>query len=565
MQQRSSGVAASSVAARPFEIRATVEWVAVAASLFWTVAANRPFFASALQDRATGDASALGFAAVLAVLLLAGHLVLLLAVLNRWTLKPLLALITVVTAFATYAVDRFGVYLDPSMLRNVLHTDLPEARELADWALLPHLLLYAGLPLLLLQRLRIVTRPPLRSFVVRAAAIGVAVWAFATAAVVAYQPMASLMRNHREVRYLITPANWLWSFAAVLAQEARGKAGPRRPIGQDAVPGPSWAAQARPRLLVVVVGETARSANWGLSGYARQTTPELARLDVVNFGDVRSCGTSTEVALPCMFAPVGRRDYDEQRIRGAESLLHLLARARVDVRWRDNQSGCKGVCDGLPYETASSSNPAGLCGDGHCLDEALLLDLDRRLDDAAGNQVLVLHMLGNHGPAYHRRYPRAFARFLPACERDDLRACSQQEIVNAYDNAILYTDHVLAALVRRLQSHAGRLDSAMVFVSDHGESLGEHNLYLHGVPYPIAPAEQTQVPMVLWASAGFAHAVALDLGCLRRRAAQPASHDNLFHTVIGLLDVRTAVYERPLDLTAGCRSTAGDRLLARAS
>ncbi len=553
---------ASHAPAHRLRIPATIEQLAVAAALFWTVAANGPFFAFALQGRAATDPSALGLAAALAVMLLAGHVFLLLIVLNRWTVKPLLAVITFATAFATFAVQRYGVYLDPSMLRNALHTDLPEARELADPALLPHLLLYAGLPLLLLYRVRIVTRPLRRTLIVRAAAIAVAGWAFATAAVLAFQPFASLMRNHKEVRYLITPVSWIWSLGVVAAHEAHGRAAARRPLGEDAAPGPSWTAQPRPRLLVIVVGETARSANWQLSGYGRQTTPELAKLGVVNFADVRSCGTSTEVSLPCMFAPVGRRDYDEARIRGAESLLHVLARATVDVRWRDNQSGCKGVCDGLPFDSVPAANPAGLCSGGHCFDEALLLDLEQRLQGASGNQVLVLHMLGNHGPAYFRRYPPAFARFKPACERDDLSACSQEAIVNAYDNAILYTDHVLASLIGRLQTHAERVDTAMLFVSDHGESLGEHNLYLHGIPYAIAPKEQTRVPMVLWTSPGFAREAALDLGCLQRRAAQPASHDNLFRTVVGLLDVRTAVYERPLDLTADCRTGAQTLLQA---
>jgi len=559
-----AGAVAAETPARRFEIPATVEQVAIAAALFWTVVANRPFFAAALQDRAALDLSALGFGLALAVMLLAGHVALLLTVLNRWTVKPLLALVTVATAFATYAMQQYGIYLDPSMLRNVLHTDLPEARELADWALLPHLLLYAGLPLLLLYRVRIVTRPLLRTLIVRAAVIAAAVWAFATAAVAIFQPAASLMRNHKEVRYLITPANWMWSLASVAVRDAKGTAGPRRTIGEDASAGPTWATQARPRVLVLVVGETARSANWGLNGYARQTTPELAGLDVVNFSDVRACGTSTEVSLPCMFAPVGRRSYDEDRIRHSESLLHVLAHASVAVHWRDNQSGCKGVCDGLPYESIAASSPAGLCSDGHCLDEALLPGLDRQLTGAAGTQLIVLHMLGNHGPSYFRRYPQAFARFQPACERDDLRACSQQEIVNAYDNAILYTDHVLASLIRHLQAHADRVDSAMLYVSDHGESLGEHNLYLHGIPYPIAPQEQTQVPMVLWTSAGFARTASLDAACLRQRAMQPASHDNLFHTVIGLMDVRTAIYERPLDLTADCRAATNVQLQASA-
>jgi len=310
---------------------------------------------------------------------------------------------------------------------------------------------------------------------------------------------------------------------------------------------------------VLVVGETARAANWGLSGYARQTTPELAQLPVINFAAVDACGTNTETSLPCMFAPVGRRDYDESRIRGSESLLHVASRAGVAVHWRDNQSGCKGVCDGLSQDEVVSLNPAGLCADGHCLDEGLLSGLDERLAAAAarpGTQLLVLHTLGNHGPSYFRRYPAAFKRFQPACENDDLRQCSRQEVVNAYDNALLYTDHVLASLIARLQAASDRVDSALVYVSDHGESLGENNLYLHGMPYAIAPDVQTRVPMVMWLSAGLPRAVGLDAACLQRRAAQPAAHDHLFHTVLGLLGVHTALYEPAFDLTSGCRTVA---------
>ncbi len=176
---------------------------------------------------------------------------------------------------------------------------------------------------------------------------------------------------------------------------------------------------------------------------------------------------------------------------------------------------------------------------------------------AVGTQLLVLHMIGNHGPAYFRRYPAAFARFVPACEHDDLQRCTREQIVNAYDNALLYTDHVLASLVSKLQAHAAKVDSAMIYVSDHGESLGENRLYLHGMPWPIAPAEQTRVPMAIWTSTGFDRSAGLDQACLRRRAQRPAGHDHLFHTVLGLLDVRTALYERGWDLTAECRGRAG--------
>jgi lipid A ethanolaminephosphotransferase len=265
------------------------------------------------------------------------------------------------------------------------------------------------------------------------------------------------------------------------------------------------------------------------------------------------------VSVPCMFAPVGRRAYDEARIRGSESLLHVAARAGVAVHWRDNQSGCKGVCSDLSNDRVDAAVAPGLCQGGRCWDEGLLRGLDERLHALAGGhdtQLLVLHMLGNHGPSYFRRYPRAFEHFTPTCQNDDLSRCTHEEIVNAYDNALLYTDHVLASLIGTLQAHADRVDAAMLYVSDHGESLGEKNLFLHGVPYPIAPREQTQVPMVMWFSAGFTRSDALGLDCLRARARQPAQHDHLFHTLLGLLDVSTSLYAPALDMAHNCRDAA---------
>ncbi|MCP5286861.1 MAG: phosphoethanolamine--lipid A transferase [Burkholderiaceae bacterium] len=536
--------------------QATVEQVVAVASLFWVLSANSLFFGAALQGRSLSLPGTWGFGAGLAVLLFGLHFLLLSLVANRWTVKPLVAVLLVASAAGSWFMQAYGIYLDPTMVRNVLRTDVAEARELWSLDLLVHMALYAGLPLALLWRVHIVARPWGRAALRRGVALLLAVGLLGGVLVALFQPLASLMRNHKEMRYLITPANLVWSTGAVLARDARGAAQPRQALGTDAVLVAD--GSPRPRVLVLVVGETARAANWGLSGYARQTTPELARLPVLNFSQVTSCGTNTETSLPCMFAPVGRRDYDEGRIRGTESLLHLLARAGVDVHWRDNQSGCKGVCDGLPQDTVAGLNPPGLCDSGRCLDEGLLAGLDQRLTRVAGQggtHVWVLHMLGNHGPSYFRRYPPAFARFQPACESDDLRTCSTEQIVNAYDNALLYTDHVVGSLVTTLQAHAAQVDSTMIYVSDHGESLGEKGLYLHGIPYAIAPDEQTRVPMVMWWSDGLAQREGLDAACLRQRAAQPVAHDHLFHTVLGLLDVNTQVHEADWDLTAGCRKS----------
>ena len=542
--------------ARPFSVELTAEQLLAAVSVFWLLSANQLFFTTALKGFALAAPSTWGFAIALAVGVASLQFFLMGLVAHRLIIKPLLVVLLIVAASAAYYMQAYGVYFDPSMVRNILRTDVVEAREIVSWRLVVHFMLYAALPLLLLWRVRVVKRPLAKATVIRLAWLLVSFVLTIGAVLAVFQSFASLMRNHKEVRYLITPANIAWSTGSVGAQSLRGAGKPRQAIGLDATR-TQPAAGAKPQLLVLVVGETARTANWGLSGYARQTTPLLAQLQsqgLINFPQVTSCGTNTEVSVPCMFAPVGRRNYNETDIRGSESLLHVVARTGVAVHWRDNQSGCKGVCDGLPNDNTDKLDLPALCNQGRCLDAALLDGLKARLDAATGTQLLVLHMLGNHGPSYFRRYPAEFARFAPACQNDDLARCTREEIVNAYDNALLYTDHVLAQLISQLQSQAGRVDSAVIYVSDHGESLGEKGLFLHGMPYAIAPNEQTQVPMVMWFSKGMQQVLGVDIECLRRRAAEPAAHDNLFHTTLGLLNIKTNVHEKKLDLVTGCRA-----------
>ena len=533
---------------------ATSDQLVLGAAAFWALAFNQAALTAAARAQGGSDSALWGLGLALVVMVVALHVLLAGLVSNRHSVKPVLAVLTLVAASAWHFMSSYGTVLDPSMLRNVLRTDLAETRELMSLHLAVDLLLYAVLPIALLLCARVEQRPWRRALVSRTVLMALALAVLLGGLMWQFQPLASLMRNHKEVRYLITPANVLWSLGAVAVADTRGAAHPRQAIGLDAEPGASWAGATKPRLLVLVVGETVRGANWGLNGYARQTTPRLAQLPVVNFPDTSACGTSTEVSLPCMFAPVGRRSYDEATIRGSESLLHVLARAGVAVQWRDNQSGCKGVCEGLSSEVVSSATTPGLCQGDRCWDEALLSGLDERLQRARGVQVLVLHMLGNHGPSYFRRYPSAFERFTPVCRHDDLGRCSVPEIVNAYDNAVLYTDDVLASLVATLDAHAATVDSAMLFVSDHGESLGEKGLFLHGIPHAIAPREQLHVPMTMWWSPGFGQAAGLDRACMQQRSRSPAQHDHLFHTVLGLLDVKTAVYEGAWDLTRGCRA-----------
>ncbi|RDZ27543.1 phosphoethanolamine transferase [Lysobacter silvisoli] len=528
----------------------SVERLALIAALYFTVFCNGPLFAAVAATGALHGLSGWLTGLSLFVMVAALSVLLLGLLLYRPIAKPVLIVLLLVTAVALRFMSEYSVYLDTDMIRNVLHTDGKESGELMSWRLLPSLFLYGVLPSLLVWRVRLTRRPWPRAVLVRTAVLAAALAVAGGAALLSFQNLSSLMRNHRELRHLITPGNYLMSLARVAVEARADKNRPRVPLGEDArVIGRPLGA--KPRLLVIVVGETVRAQNWGLNGYARQTTPELARIGPINFREVQSCGTSTEVSVPCMFSPWGRHDYDRARIKGSQSLLHVLEHAGIPTLWRDNQTGCKGVCDGLAFESFEHGDDPRYCDANGCSDEVLLQGLDAELARRPGDMVLVLHQLGNHGPSYYKRYPPQFERYRPACKSDDLGQCSLGEIVNAYDNAILHTDAFLAATIRTLAERSGR-DTAMIYLSDHGESLGENGLFLHGVPYAIAPKTQTRVPMTMWLSPGFTASRGIDGVCLRRRAQLPASQDHLFHSVLGLMQVRTAVYDPKLDLFAGC-------------
>jgi lipid A ethanolaminephosphotransferase len=528
------------------------ETLVLLCALYLLLACNAPFWRAIVQGRDLAAPGTWGFLVALFCAFTGAYVASALLLATRWTVRPLLSVLVLVAAALSYYMDRYAIFFDRSMLRNVLATNWGEARELLGLDYVVHMALFGVLPALLLWWPVIRTRSVGRGAAVRVGWIVVALLVTVGALLTVFADFASLMRNRKEVRHLLNPGN---AVAAAVGNAWGRSARPAqlRPVGQDARPAPAAAQHGqRPRLFVLVVGETARAQNFSLNGYARQTNPELARRDIVNFSNATACGTSTEVSLPCMFSSYGRRNYDEDLILSHESLLHVLNRAGVQVLWRDNQSGCKGVCTGLPTQEMLRTAAPALCPDGQCPDEVLLQGLEQVAADAKGNLFIVLHQLGSHGPSYYKRYPAAFKRFVPACEQDELRRCTQDEIVNAYDNTLLYTDHVLASLIDLL-ARQQKMDAAMLYMSDHGESLGESGLYLHGVPYPIAPDVQKHVPMVAWVSPGFARSTGLDTGCLRQRAALPVSHDNLFHSMLGAMDVQTQAYDPALDIFRPCR------------
>ncbi len=538
------------------------EWVTLLTSVLLLACYNLPLWKRLLDITPAGWSGRLLAGAFALLLVICFNLILSLFAF-RGLLKPVLGALLLLSAGVAYFMNQYGVLIDVEMLRNVLETDPAEVRDLLSFKLVAYLLLLGVLPLALLWRLPIAYRTWPRELLSKACVGVVSMLMIGGIALGNYQGLSSMLRNHHELRYEVTPSNTVGALFSLAKGKATQGHTQLRTVASDAQRSTSWQAHSRKSLTVLVVGESARAENFALNGYNRDTNPRLsAEQGVINFSDVHSCGTETAVSVPCMFSDLTRQHYSDAEAKSQEGLLDVLKRAGFQVLWRDNQSGCKGTCDRVSFQDLSHSKDLALCGDGECHDEILLKDLQAYIDGLDRDTVLVLHQMGSHGPAYYKRYPKDFEKFTPVCQSNDLSACSRDSIVNGYDNTVLYTDHVLANLIDLLRSNQSKLDTAMIYMADHGESLGEYNLFLHGTPYVLAPDQQKHVGMLAWFSEGYQQSFALDSACLRQHAAQPLSQDNLFHSMLGLLEVRTRTYNAGLDMFAGCREPSVRQALA---
>ena len=477
----------------------------------------------------------------------------------RLTLKPAISVLLLLAAFATYYMWMYGIVVDTPMLINVLQTDPREARDQLSWQLLITVFGLAGLPMIWIWRQSVTpitwSNQILRNAALLAASLAVA---FGSTQLV-FQDFSSLMRNYIEMRYQINPLNSLYAVLDMTVIPAEQPRGPRQSLGTDArIAARATSSAQRPPLLVFVLGETARSQNFSLNGYARNTNPQLAKENVTSFTQVSSCGTSTAESLPCMFSHLGRSGFDK-RSNEFENLLDVLQHAGYAVLWMDNQSGCKEQCARVPYVNTSNLDLPDDCENGECRDTVMLARIEAELaklpaQRRARGTVVVMHQMGSHGPAYFKRVPERFKTFQPECKDTSLSQCDREQITNAYDNTLVFTDHFLSRVIAWLKTQEKTNTPAMLYVADHGESLGEKNIYLHGLPYGVAPPEQTRVPMITWLSPSFEQLSRINTRCLQARRDTPLSHDHLFHSVLGLMAVKTQVYQRERDFFAACEN-----------
>ena len=476
----------------------------------------------------------------------------------RWTLKPTITVLLLLSAFATHYMLTYGIVVDTPMVINVFQTDTREARDQITWRLGLTVTLLGVLPSVWFWRQPWLTLSVGQQLFRNSGLLIASLLITLGTTQLVFQDFASLMRNHTQLRYQINPLNSVYALLDLTVIPSDKPSGPLQPLGQDARIAPREGAAQRPPLLVFVLGETARSSNFSLNGYARLTNPELAKENVVSFRNVSSCGTSTAESVPCMFSHLGREAY-AQRKNDFENMLDVLQHAGYAVLWIDNQSGCKDQCNRVPNFNTSELKVPGHCEDGECRDTVMLTQVEAALaklpaERRARGTVVVMHTMGSHGPAYFKRVPAEFKKFLPECKDNSLSQCERAQVVNAYDNTILFTDHFLTRVIGWLKTQDKTAATAMLYVSDHGESLGENNLYLHGLPYSMAPAEQKMVPLITWFSANFERLSGVATACLQKSRDRALSHDHLFHSVLGMMGVQTSVYQAERDMFKACQS-----------
>jgi lipid A ethanolaminephosphotransferase len=464
------------------------------------------------------------------------YCVLLLLSFFLWLVIPArvaVSLLLLITAIVGYYADNLNIFIDINMIRNVLQTDVAEVADLANSGLIMRIVLLGIIPIALVWSLPFRKSGFLLELRYKLQVGATAMLIMVLCVFTLGNQYASFFREHKTVRKYTNPSYAIYS-AGVYLKHALSTTALQSytllPSGAERL-----AIDTHPELVVLVVGETARADHFSLNGYERLTNPKLAAKDrLISYSEISSCDTSTAASLPCMFAHAGRASIDLDTAKQVENILDLLLRAGVHILWRDNNSGSKGIASRVPFQDFKSQKINPVC-DIECRDVGMLDGLQNYIDSHPGDILIVLHQMGSHGPAYFKRYPQEFEQFTPACRSIELSSCSDAEIVNAYDNTILYTDYFLAEVIDFLERNTPSYETAMFYVSDHGESLGEGGFYLHGMPFSIAPAAQTHVPAIIWS--GESSDIDYEKSLVLKNT--PNTHDALFATLLDLFEIQT--------------------------
>jgi len=513
-------------------------------SIFLVIFDNYTFFSNTFNVYKISPTN-LGFIISLFLVLVFFIMVLFLLLSSRLTIKPILIFIVLVSSLTTYFMNSYSTIIDTDMIRNMLQTDLHESLDLFSIKLIFYFLFFGIIPSYFIYTTNLVKQNFKKELSQKLKLFGISIIVIASSIFIYSKHYTSFFREHKPLRYSTNPTYWIYSIGKYISNSINDGVIIVKALGENA--NIKSDENDITELVILVVGEAARADHFSLNGYEKETNPFLAKEDIVDFTNMYSCGTSTAVSVPCMFSVFDKADYSYKKGLSTENVLDVLSHTDyVNILWRDNNSDSKGVALRVTYEDYKNSKNNTICDNGECRDEGMLVGLDEYIQKHKGEDVLiVLHQMGNHGPAYYKRYPKEFERFTPTCRTNQLEECSKEEISNAYDNALLYTDYFLSKTINFLKKYDKTHSTAMLYVSDHGESLGENGVYLHGMPYFMAPEAQTHVGSLFWFGNNMKEEI--NMKKLKEKKDNKYTQDNLFHILLGIFEVDDESYKKEMD------------------
>lgn len=469
-------------------------------------------------------------------------------ILHKRTLKPISVLILLCNSACLYFMNSYQIQIDVYMLMNIFETNAKEVSDLISKGLLLYMFIFGILPsLLILTKIQIKQNENNYKKNLRLTLISFLLLFFEFSLFFSLPKSRNfIMKNRRHIINYVTPANYIGNMARFLSIKIKGIFFSKNviDISSDAEI-KIESKNNKKNLVILVIGESARSQNFSLNGYKRNTNEFLESYDIMSFKNFYSCGTCTIHSIPCIFSHLDRKHFTILEGKKYENLLDILKKVDFDVKWRSNNGDCKGVCNRVNYLSTN-----GLDINGY--DESLVKNLIRESKNfTKHNNIIVINQRGSHDP-YYKRYPNEFRKFKPDCQRE-LNSCSIEEIMNAYDNSIYYSSYNLSRILDFLKKDLySDYNVLFLYVSDHGDALGEDGLWAHSMPYNKANYYVKKIPMLLWFSDSFGEEFRINKECLKDMTDKELSHDNIFHSILGVFRIKSKYYDENLDIFNRC-------------
>ena len=509
-------------------------------SLFITSAYNLKFLKILYSNIGFSDFASISFFFTIIFSIISVISILLLVFGQKYVLKPLVIFLIILSSILSFYNQQLGVTVDEQMIINTLHTDAKEAIDLMSITFFIHIFFLGIIPSIFISFIKLEFGNFGQELLIRISLILIALISISILISVNFKNLSFIVRNNSMLNQHITPLYTIMS-SYKLAKLHLKEEKKFTTLGLDA----KLSKKNFKTIGIMVVGETARSDRFFINGYNKETNPLLMNKEVISFKNTISCGTSTAYSVPCMFFLEGEKNYNIIKSRYQSNVLDVLELAGIKTIWVNNNSSCKHVCDRI--ETFDLVDQKGTEDKNSNFDEILLDITNKIINDSEGNILIVLHTIGSHGPSYYKRFPEKFAKFKPYCKSESPQNCSKEELNNAFDNTILYTDYILSSIINILEDKK-EYDTFMFYASDHGESLGENGIYLHGLPKKFLIKQQTDFAMVLWLSDKLVKNRDINVDKIKNLINKELNHDYISHTLLNLFGVESLVNKKELSL-----------------